>query len=472
MPRERMTHVVVFLPGITGSVLKKDGHVVWGYGAGTIAKSLFTGGGSIAKALALPQDDPEVEDLGDGIVADELMPDLHLLPGIWKIDGYTGIIEAIKSAFEVTEGKNLFSFPYDWRRDNRAAARKLARVSHEWLTNWRRSSNNPNARLILVAHSMGGLVSRYFLECLEGWKVTEALVTFGTPFRGSLNAVDGLANGLKKGPLDLSDLVRQLTGLYQLLPIYECYDGGDGKLVRVGETPGVPNIDATKAAASLAFYREMEHAVASNQNIAQYKSASYRVFPCVGISQLTNLSARRAGGKVELLTTYKGEDFGGDGTVPRVSAIPLELSQNPAAMYAATQPGSLQNAAAIIANLTGVLAGLSLNLGDFRDGSKAARAAPGKTEVALEVEDIFLADEPIVIRARPTVDTPLTVTVWRDRQDEPIATEVMLRSATEWQTVELAPPAAAGVYRVRISGANVEGAEDSFVVAPVTEKTL
>ena len=51
---------------------------------------------------------------------------------------------------------------------------------------------------------MGGLVSRYFLECLEGWKDTKALVTFGTPYRGSLNALDGLANGLKKGPLDLS----------------------------------------------------------------------------------------------------------------------------------------------------------------------------------------------------------------------------------------------------------------------------
>jgi hypothetical protein len=366
----------------------------------------------------------------------------------------------------------LFPFPYDWRRDNRAAARKLARVTHEWLMSWRRSSNNPQARLILIAHSMGGLVSRYFLECLEGWKVTRALVTFGTPFRGSLNAVDGLANGLKKGPLDLSSLARQLTGLYQLLPIYECYDGGDGKLVRVGETSGIPNVDAAKAAASLAFYREMERAVASNQGIAQYKTAGYSIFPCVGISQLTNLSARRAGERVELLTTYKDEDFGGDGTVPRVSAIPLEMSQSPTAMYAATQHGSLQNAAAIIANLTGILAGLNLDLGDFRDGGAAVEAAPGKIEVALEVEDVYLAGEPLTIRARPKVDTPLTVTLWGSGQEDPLATEVMRRSATEWQTVELAPPAAAGVYRVRISGTNVEGAEDSFVVAPVTEKTL
>jgi len=219
MPRTKMPHVIVLLPGITGSVLTKNGDVVWGYSAPTAVKSLFTNGAYISKALALPHDDPTADDLGDGVVATGLMPDLHLLPGIWKIDGYTKVADGIQATFDVTEGKNFFRFPYDWRRDNRVAARKLARATHDWLNNWRESSNNPDAKLILVAHSMGGLVSRYFLECMEGWKVTRALITFGTPYRGSLNAVDGLANGLKKGPWDLSVLARQLTGLYQLLPI-------------------------------------------------------------------------------------------------------------------------------------------------------------------------------------------------------------------------------------------------------------
>ena len=70
---------------------------------------------------------------------------------------------------------------------------------------------------------MGGLVSRYFLECLDGWRNTRVLVTFGTPFRGSLNAVSTLANGMKKkiGPvgIDLSPLARSFTSIYQLLPI-------------------------------------------------------------------------------------------------------------------------------------------------------------------------------------------------------------------------------------------------------------
>ena len=66
----------------------------------------------------------------------------------------------------------------------------------------------------------------------KGGKNTKALITFGTPYRGSLNALDGLANGIKKGPrglIDITTLGRQFKSLYQLLPIYECYDAGDGK---------------------------------------------------------------------------------------------------------------------------------------------------------------------------------------------------------------------------------------------------
>ncbi|HWM69788.1 MAG TPA: hypothetical protein VNO35_24635 [Steroidobacteraceae bacterium] len=459
MVRIDMPHVVVLLPGITGSVLRKHGEVVWGYSAGTLVKSLFTKGDYIRKALALPHDDPTREDLSDGITADELVPDLHLLPGIWKIDGYTKIAAAIKQTFNVTEGYNFFRFPYDWRRYNSVAARKLARLTHDWLSAWR-ASGHPDAKLVLVAHSMGGLVARYFLECMEGWKDTRALVTFGTPYRGSLNALDGIANGLKKGPLDLTELARELTGLYELLPMFECYDPGNGKLVRVGETSGIPNVNADKAAESLRFYREIESAVVSNSKEPKYQK-EFAIFPCVGISQVTNLSAVRDGSSVRMLTTYESKDFGGDGTVPYVSAIPYEMSDKRSAMYAATQHGSLQNADAVIANLTGILAGLDLDLGVFHKDDEVPPVV--KNHVALEVDDVYLASEPISIQARPKFEAPLTVTVRQQGQLQPVLTAAMRPSIDEWQVADIVyqPP---GVYRVTISGTNVEPAEDSFVV--------
>jgi hypothetical protein len=454
MPKHKMSDVVVFLPGISGSVLTKDGSVVWGYSASTIAKALFTLGGSMQRALALPHDDPAVDDLGDGIVADALMPDLHLLPGIWKIDGYGKIAEAIKAAFDVTEGENFFPFPYDWRRDNRVAARILERAAHHWLSAWRESSGNPDAKLILVAHSMGGLISRYFLECLEGWKATRLLVTFGTPYRGSLNALDGLANGYKKGPLELSAVLRQFTALYQLLPIFECYDGGDGTLRRVGETTGIPNLDPGKAALALAFHREIEDAATSNGQLAAYQEARYRIHPVVGIAQQTNMSARLAGEKVEMLQTYKSEAPGGDGTVPRVSAIPIGGNSDDAT-YAATQHGSLQNADAVVTQLVGLLSGLDLDLGQFRKP---------KVQAALEVEDVFLSGEPISVRARPSRnEVKLEARLWRSGTSQPMAIAEMRTSERGWLAAEFPPPVP-GAYRVTVDGANVETVEDSFLV--------
>jgi triacylglycerol esterase/lipase EstA (alpha/beta hydrolase family) len=94
------------------------------------------------------------------------------------------------------------------------SARRLAPQAHDWLTAWRQSSGNTEAKLILVAHSMGGIVSQYFLEVMEGWKDTRALITFGTPYRGSLNALNSLANGERKGPddrINVSELLRSFT---------------------------------------------------------------------------------------------------------------------------------------------------------------------------------------------------------------------------------------------------------------------
>jgi hypothetical protein len=464
MPRYKMPDVMVLLPGITGSVLKKDGKVVWGFDAGSIAKALFTLGGSMRQALALPHDDPEVDNLGDGVVADALMPDLHLLPGIWKIDGYTKIAEALQAKFEVTEGKNFFPFPYDWRRDNRVAARKLAQAAHGWLGAWRQESGNADAKLILIGHSMGGLVSRYFLECLEGWKNTRALVTFGTPYRGSLNALNGLANGVKKGPLELSDLARELTAMYQLLPVFECYDAGDGKLVKVGETSGIPHVDPAKAKEALDFHQKIEDAVGSNQQLHQYQTAGYRIYPVVGIEQHTNLTARLSGESLVMLQTYNGEELGGDGTVPRFSAIPREMSQNPSAMYAATQHGSLQNADAVIDDLVGLLSGLGINLMTFKE-------LRIHNPVALEVDDVFFANEQVLVRARPKItdnNLEMRASLWRRSDSHPQAEQALQAIGGGWHQANF-DRLEAGVYRVMVTGPEVEMVEDSFVVAEIPQ---
>src|SRR2546430_10466693 len=158
MPRKRMGDVVVMLPGITGSVLAKDGRDVWAPTAGGLVGALLSLGQNV-KSLALKDDPPEVDDLGDGVVATRVMPDIHLIPGLWKIDGYSKLKSYVTKTFDVRLGENLFEFPYDWRRDNRVAARKLQHATADWLGSWRGASGDKDVELILVGRRHGGLGS-------------------------------------------------------------------------------------------------------------------------------------------------------------------------------------------------------------------------------------------------------------------------------------------------------------------------
>ena len=362
MAKQPLGDVVVLLPGILGSVLQRDGKDVWAPTPGAVARGLWTLGRSV-KSLQLTSDPWEVDDLGDGVTAPRLMSGVHLVPGLWSIDVYAGISAMVTETFDVVPGETYIEFPYDWRRDNRVAARRLQRLAAEKLHAQRQ--RNPDAKLILIGHSMGGLVARYFLECLGGREDTRMLITFGTPHRGSLNAVDFLVNGFVKklGPLkvaDLSTLLRSLTSVYQLLPIYPCVDVGNGH-ERVAEVD-LPHVDRERAAAALHdFHRAIEAGAAAHD------VGDYAIHSVVGITQGTKQSGRLDGDRLVIVERYGDDDMGGDGTVPRVSSTPIETdSLQPAyqPMYSSEQHGSLQLAEAVQTQLRGILT--ARPLGSFR----------------------------------------------------------------------------------------------------------
>ena len=200
----------------------------------------------------------------------------RLFQVFFKIDGYTNTTKTIVDNFSnITQGDiyndpddraaNFYHFPYDWRRDNRAAANILKRLLDKRLKCWREHSVNRDAKVILLAHSMGGLISRYYLEVLGGWQDCKALFTLGTPYRGSLQAVGFLANGYKQAFLDLTQVMRSMTSVYQLMPRYKALKVGQ-EFHRIAESPiDLPNIDRTKAQAALNFHNEIDDAADINQ---------------------------------------------------------------------------------------------------------------------------------------------------------------------------------------------------------------
>jgi pimeloyl-ACP methyl ester carboxylesterase len=453
-PNYLMPDVVVCIPGITGSVLRKGNKDVWNISGGALFNALRTLGGDI-QDLKLKEDPVDVDDV-DGITATSVIRDVHLIPGIWKIDGYTKLVRHLEEKFDVKHGENLFEFPYDWRRDNRVASRQLATKAKGWLAAWRQKSGNKDAKLIIVGHSMGGLVARHFIECREGWRDTRMLVTLATPYGGSLYSLGTLVNGRRIKFFDLTDVSRSMTALYQLLPVYPCYDGGDRKLVRVTEAQ-IPHLDPQKAKAALAFHHEIRDAITSNMKDPAYSGRRYDIRPIVGIEQPTAQSARKDGDKVTLIRSHDGEDLGGDGTVPRPSATPAEFERLENAIYAAERHASLQNDDDVLFQLNGLLTQPSFNPKDYRD-------ATGKIGQSLDIEDWVDPGEPLLVRAKPLGDPGglLVAAVEDVETGQEVARQRLREAGDGWYEAELA--LTEGLYRVSSMGGNVEPVTDLVTV--------
>lgn len=108
-----------------------------------------------------------------------LDPILHTYDDLW---------ESLKTA-GFQEEQNLFAFPYQWRQKNEISAGELKIKIDEVKT-------LTGARKVdLVAHSMGGLLARYYIESdgtdensLNYGEDVDQLITLGTPHQGAPSA--------------------------------------------------------------------------------------------------------------------------------------------------------------------------------------------------------------------------------------------------------------------------------------------
>lgn len=194
--------------------------------------------------------------------------------------------------------------PYDWRLSVHDSGLELAaRIDAE-----------PRRRVLLVAHSMGGLVARAALAH-RGAERIERVVQLGTPNRGAYAAVQALRGSYtlvrRLALLDLRHDARQLArkllctlpGLVELLPAAEAcedYDPFDAAHWPEGPAPR-PELLAESAAA-----------------LSTLPLPDGRFVLVAGTGRETLTGLRRVDGRLE----YRRDDAG-DGTVP------LELARLP-----------------------------------------------------------------------------------------------------------------------------------------------
>jgi pimeloyl-ACP methyl ester carboxylesterase len=201
--------VIIFVPGILGSRIKVDGQSIWGDG-------IF--------------DSPMMEySLNQNVTTAPLDAiDVNLLLGTYKRIVYGDFFWSLNGNLASPDTAALFS--YDWRAPTALSAEKLAVFICD---------EAKGRQVILVGHSLGGLVIRHWLQdaygkaCSDGSKIDIAAIVFAaTPHLGSPAALAALLREQSLQPgFDwfVADGINQygysFDSFYELFPAAHAYRG-------------------------------------------------------------------------------------------------------------------------------------------------------------------------------------------------------------------------------------------------------
>ncbi|AUI64573.1 hypothetical protein B1H26_24460 [Amycolatopsis sp. BJA-103] len=324
---------MMVVPGIMGSELvdTTTGKTIWGLRPRQAVSVLLRG----MEPLALTN----AERGGDTsrVKPVRLLRFPAYLPGLTGLEPYAGLVRELRGV--VRHPSAVAEFAYDWRLPVKHNAALLADAVDAHLYYWRARSDRPDARIVLVAHSMGGLVC----QAMAPTDKVRATVTLGTPFDGAAKAALMLApaTGLLRQRLRAAAVT--MPGLYDLLPAYRCVDTvADVRRLTVADVVG---LGGDEGFATAAFIARAERAA----------SALPQHWALIGVEQPTvsslTLHAGAASGTYDTFLLHSDgelvrDEHGrlrrvrgfGDGTVPRNSAVPHHQERH---MVLAQQHASL-----------------------------------------------------------------------------------------------------------------------------------
>ena len=194
-------HPVVFVPGIMGSELWLGKERIW-----PNIKLLFKEP-DFLKYPGIP-----------GIEPRGILQEVVVVPNLIKQEQYSQMGDYLVEDLGYTRGLDFFEFAYDWRQDIRLTSKQLSQFL----------DNLPvKGPIKLVAHSLGTLVSRYYVEKYGGKDKVDKLILMGGPHLGTPAAVTSLLFGPDVLPFGImGEALRKVLSTfytsYQILPVYDC----------------------------------------------------------------------------------------------------------------------------------------------------------------------------------------------------------------------------------------------------------
>ena len=198
MPKRRP---VVFVPGFMGSELWLGNERVW-----PNVKYLFKNPEIFTFPSAIP--------LEPRAILDEVV----IVPNLLKLDQYNRLGDYLVEDLGYERGKDFFEFAYDWRQDVRISAGQLGQMIQTLPV---------SEPVTIIGHSLGTLVSRYYIECMGGKDKVERVILMGGPHHGVVKALTSLLMSADLLPFGimgerLRQLVASFPTSYQILPTFSC----------------------------------------------------------------------------------------------------------------------------------------------------------------------------------------------------------------------------------------------------------
>jgi pimeloyl-ACP methyl ester carboxylesterase len=192
---------IIFLPGVAGSWLFAT--------RGSSSDQTWPVGGTDTRYMFLQDDGIKPSDSTVTIKATDI------LRSGGPLNFYGGMIDYLTSkGYELDQ--DLFLFPYDWRLDNAKHVSDLDKLVDSV------KAKTGAEKVILIAHSMGGIISKAYVNN-EGKNKVDSLITIGTPFFGAVKPYYALVNGYNFAnpfvtQLSMKIMAQNAPAVYQLLP--------------------------------------------------------------------------------------------------------------------------------------------------------------------------------------------------------------------------------------------------------------
>jgi pSer/pThr/pTyr-binding forkhead associated (FHA) protein len=299
MPERRP---VVFVPGLMGSELWLGSERIWP---------------NIKVMLKNPEifrmDSPHpLEPRG-------IVNEVVIVPNLVKIEQYNRMGDYLVEDLGYERGKDFFEYAYDWRQDVRQSARLLGEAIERW---------GLKPPITLIGHSLGTLVSRYYVEKCGGKEKVGRLILMGGPHLGVPKALSSLLIRPEVLPFGLLGerlrrIVSYFPSSYQILPLYACVMDQKGQIINLYED------ESWIAEEQRPLFREAKQ---FRKELGRRSSVSAISIFGYGLKTISFIKLVRSFQEEWKDMTYQLEPIG-DSTVPEKSAVLEGTEIHPVQQY-------------------------------------------------------------------------------------------------------------------------------------------